>query len=148
MRLMRSGRGFGRDSDGAVALIFALALFVIAGIVGAAVDYSRASQARQTVQTALDAVALVVGKLPESQRLATAETEMNARMAAIAARNLTVTLNNRADGGVELEAKGLIDASLAGLFNIATIEIGARSAALAPAKTPAQVTLTAVSASG
>lgn len=56
-RLTRSGNFF-RDRSGNVAMIFALASVPMVGLIGAAVDYSRASSDRSALQVAVDAAAL------------------------------------------------------------------------------------------
>jgi Flp pilus assembly protein TadG len=53
---------FGRNRDGNIAVIFALALLPILAFVGVAVDYSRVSAARTAMQGALDSTALMVAK--------------------------------------------------------------------------------------
>lgn len=51
-------REFFRDRSGNVAMIFALASVPMVGLIGAAVDYSRASSDRSALQVAVDAAAL------------------------------------------------------------------------------------------
>lgn len=62
---------FGADKRGNVAVIFAITLLPILGLIGAAVDYSRANNARTALQTALDTTALMISKdaanLPANQ---------------------------------------------------------------------------------
>jgi Flp pilus assembly protein TadG len=53
---------FSKSDDGNIAIIFVIALIPILGFVGAAVDYSRASAARTSMQTALDSTALMLLK--------------------------------------------------------------------------------------
>ncbi|RTL50265.1 MAG: pilus assembly protein TadG [Bradyrhizobiaceae bacterium] len=53
---------FGRDKRGNVAVIFAITLLPMLGLVGAAVDYARANNARTALQTALDTTALMISK--------------------------------------------------------------------------------------
>lgn len=53
---------FVRSDRGNVAVIFAVALIPIISFVGAAVDYSRANAARSSMQSALDATALMLSK--------------------------------------------------------------------------------------
>jgi len=50
------------DRSGNVAIIFGIAAIPVFGLVGAAVDYSRANAARTAMQVALDAAALMVAK--------------------------------------------------------------------------------------
>jgi Flp pilus assembly protein TadG len=53
---------FAKANDGNIAIIFVIALIPILGFVGAAVDYSRASAARTSMQAALDSTALMLLK--------------------------------------------------------------------------------------
>ena len=61
-RLARYARMFGADRGGNTTVIFAIAVLPIFGSVGAAVDYSRANNARTAMQAALDATALMISK--------------------------------------------------------------------------------------
>src|ERR1700730_4764469 len=51
-----------RDQRGNIAVIFAIALLPLIGFMGAAIDYSRANNARTAMQSALDSVAVMVPK--------------------------------------------------------------------------------------
>lgn len=55
-------RAFGDDRRGNVAMMFAFAVVPIVGLVGAAVDYSRASDAKQTLNAAIDSAALMAAR--------------------------------------------------------------------------------------
>jgi Flp pilus assembly protein TadG len=55
-------RRFGAAQDGNAAVIFALAMLPTIGLMGAAIDYSRASAVRSALQSALDSAALMVSK--------------------------------------------------------------------------------------
>ena len=76
---------FRRAEGGNVAVIFAIVLVPLLGFVGAAVDYTRASSARSSMQVALDSAALMVSKdlattptLTAAQITAKASTYFNA----------------------------------------------------------------------
>src|SRR5262249_41228901 len=56
------GGRFRSDRRGNVALIFGISLIPILGLVGAAVDYSRANAARVKLQASLDATALMMAQ--------------------------------------------------------------------------------------
>lgn len=75
--------------------IFALAIIPIFGLVGAAIDYSRANAARTALQAALDSTALMLSKeasgLSEAQLNAKATTYFNALFDHRDARNIVVT---------------------------------------------------------
>ena len=53
---------FGGADDGNIAVIFAICCLPILTFVGAAIDYSRANNARSSMQAALDSTALMVSK--------------------------------------------------------------------------------------
>lgn len=57
---------FHRNEQGSIAILFALVAVIATGIVGAAVDYSRASSLRSAIQHAADAAALAAVGDPES----------------------------------------------------------------------------------
>lgn len=60
--LIRSAAAFKRADTGNIAVIFALSMVPMMGLIGAAVDYSRAVNARTAMQTALDTAALMISK--------------------------------------------------------------------------------------
>jgi Flp pilus assembly protein TadG len=53
---------FQKDQRGNIAVIFCIALLPILGFMGAAIDYSRATRARSSMQAAIDSTALMVSK--------------------------------------------------------------------------------------
>jgi Flp pilus assembly protein TadG len=61
-RLRRPIARFAAAREGNIAVLFAIALVPIIGLVGAAIDYSRAVKARTSMQTALDSTALMLSK--------------------------------------------------------------------------------------
>lgn len=68
---MRAHQRFGKDQKGTTAVVFSLTLLPILAIAGAALDYSRASSARASLQKATDATALALvrdaGTLSDTQ---------------------------------------------------------------------------------
>ena len=60
---MRSAvKRFARADQGNIAMIFAITLVPLLAIVGAAVDYTRASAARSAMQAALDTASLMISR--------------------------------------------------------------------------------------
>jgi Flp pilus assembly protein TadG len=57
-----AARRFVGAEDGNIAVIFTIAAIPVIGFVGAAIDYSRANNARSSVQSALDSTALMLSK--------------------------------------------------------------------------------------
>lgn len=66
---------FREDQGGNIAILFAATIIPAIIAVGAAIDYSRASQVKTAMQTALDSTALHLGLLPQSSSQAVLETE-------------------------------------------------------------------------
>jgi Flp pilus assembly protein TadG len=58
--LGRAARRFAKSNEGNIAVIFASAILPVLGFVGAAIDYSRASKARTSMQAAMDSAALML----------------------------------------------------------------------------------------
>lgn len=83
-RTRRSLGRFARADGGNIAVIFTIALIPLIGFVGAAVDYSRVSAARASMQAALDSTSLMVakdfsaGKIAEGDIPAKAQAYFNA----------------------------------------------------------------------
>jgi len=77
-RLRNRLQAFRADERGNVAITFALALIPVFGIVGAAVDYSRANSARTAMQAALDSTALMLAKEAGSTSLTSAQISQKA----------------------------------------------------------------------
>jgi Flp pilus assembly protein TadG len=78
---VRSAAGrFARCDQGNIAVIFAIAAVPIISFVGAAIDYSRASNARTKMQAALDSTALMLSKDLASGAISA--SDVNAKAAA------------------------------------------------------------------
>ncbi|MDX2155499.1 MAG: TadE/TadG family type IV pilus assembly protein [Hyphomicrobiaceae bacterium] len=61
-------RGFGKDEDGSVAIMFALLTVVVMSMVGGAIDYGRAVTVRDQIQRAVDASALAAGRVWQTEK--------------------------------------------------------------------------------
>ena len=116
---------------GNVAMMFGLAIIPLVGLVGAAIDYSRANDARTGLQVALDAAALSLSK--DAQKLTTEQLQTKARSVFDAnfhnsnVKNIKVTpiFTTIADGSysLKLSATGTVDTTVAGIWQ-PTIDIG------------------------
>jgi Flp pilus assembly protein TadG len=78
-RIGRQLARFGAAEQGNIAVIFAIALLPVLTFVGAAVDYSRAVQARSAMQSALDSTALMVSKDLSSGTITTSQISTKAQ---------------------------------------------------------------------
>ncbi|OQW58236.1 MAG: pilus assembly protein TadG [Proteobacteria bacterium SG_bin9] len=94
-RTRRLTERFPRDQRGNVATMFALSILPILGFIGAAVDYSRAANARTSMQAALDTAALMIskdaGSMTSAQITTKAQAYFNALYKNGDASNIAVT---------------------------------------------------------
>jgi Flp pilus assembly protein TadG len=127
-------RAFNRSEGGNVALMFALALVPIFGVVGAAVDYGRVSQMRAELADALDAGVLAVGSQPEMSDNEAFDI-VNDWIAAHLGDKYpgawqldSVTLGE--GGSILATASGSVDTTLARVLGIYEMQIGATSEAV------------------
>ena len=74
----RLAASFGSDALGNIAIIFVLAFIPITGLVGAAVDYSRANLVRAQMQGALDSTTLMLAKDPALSSYAATQLQQKA----------------------------------------------------------------------
>lgn len=122
---------FARGDQGNIAVIFAIALVPIVSFIGAAVDYTRANNARSSMQAALDTTALMVskddaaGNLTAAQVTAKAQAYFNALYTNSDASGLSITAaysNNTSLGSsIVLTGRGSISTQfmkLAGFPNM------------------------------
>jgi Flp pilus assembly protein TadG len=123
-RLRQILHSFRSAQGGNVVTTFALAMVPIIGMVGAAVDYSRASSARTALQSALDATALMLSKdaptLNETQLRDKAGQYFTALFNRTEVHGVTVTpVFTTPQAGsfrLDVEARGTIDASFTRIF--------------------------------
>jgi len=73
--IARLDRDMARDERGAVAMIFALSIFVLILVTGLAIDIGRVMHAERTLSAAIDAAALAAAKGIRSQNLTDAEAK-------------------------------------------------------------------------
>ncbi|WP_245257011.1 pilus assembly protein [Nitrobacter sp. Nb-311A] len=98
-RIRNSLERFGRDFQGNIAPIFAIALLPVLGFVGAAVDYTRANAARSSMQAALDSAVLMVSKDAAANPTMTSQQITNAVQ-----RYFTSLYNDKSAFGVTVSA--------------------------------------------
>lgn len=94
-QLVHTISSFSRSDRGNIAVIFAITMVPMIGAIGAAVDYTRAVNARTAMQTALDSAALMISKdastLTASQITTKAQGYFNALYNHPEATNVVVT---------------------------------------------------------
>lgn len=124
---------FANDRRGNVATMFALAIIPVMGLVGAAVDYSRASSIRAGLQSSLDATALAMAKLAPTLTQTELQTKTTAYFNAMFknndAINVVVTPAYTTTGGSQLmlTASGSMNTSFMKVMGQQSIDIGSSS---------------------
>ncbi|HEY8564960.1 MAG TPA: pilus assembly protein TadG-related protein [Beijerinckiaceae bacterium] len=126
---MRTFRQFGRDRDGNVAVVFALMLLPVVAMAGFALDYTRATQARSSLQMAADtaAIAAVSAYVPSNQQREAIARSTFRGMAQDAPPNVTV--NATAQRAVVV-ANARVKPAVIGIVQPEEIAIGARAVAV------------------
>jgi hypothetical protein len=111
-----------RDERGSVAIMFGLSLVAIVGIVGAAIDYSRASSLKSAFQVAADAAALAAiadPGAPFEQREAVARRVAAANIDKLhEGSDILVRVFELPEGGVRVEVLGDSDSAILGAIGI------------------------------
>ncbi|MFL5239545.1 MAG: pilus assembly protein TadG-related protein, partial [Rhizomicrobium sp.] len=78
-RLRVAARHFARADRGNIAVIFGIAVVPILTFVGAAIDYSRATKARASMQSAIDSTALMLAKDLTDGTISSSDIQTKAR---------------------------------------------------------------------
>jgi Flp pilus assembly protein TadG len=124
-------RHFWSDREGNVALVFALAAIPLFGAMGAAVDYSMASQYRTDIQKALDATALALTKImpADNDTLNTVGNQyFQANLKQHELESLTLTVAPDV-GKLRVTANGTYKVRLANIFGAETLALSATAEA-------------------
>jgi len=124
---------FLKDRRGGVAPMFALAIVPVIGFVGAAVDYSRVSSVRTSMQAALDATSLAMAKLAPTLTAAQLQTQANAYFQALFnrtdTRNVAITTAYTTSDGSQLTiaGSGSMDTSFMKVMGYQSLDFGSSS---------------------
>ena len=118
---------------GNVAMIFGLALIPIVGLVGVAIDYSRANSAKTSLQSALDAAALMlsreVSSLSQSElnQKALAYVQANLNRTDLKGLTVTPTFTNTSGGELKLRGQASIDTTITSILGVEQMNIADNS---------------------
>jgi Flp pilus assembly protein TadG len=124
---------FCKDRRGGVAPIFAIAVIPVFGLVGAAVDYSRANSIRAGMQSAIDATSLAMAKLAPTLTENELKTKSDAYFRAMfnhpEAKNLVITPSYSTAGGSQLTiaVSGSMDTAFMKIMGFSSLNIGSTS---------------------
>jgi Flp pilus assembly protein TadG len=135
------GRQFARFAaaeQGNIAMIFAIALVPVLSFIGAAIDYSRAVQARTSMQAALDSAALMLSKdlsngtITTSQLGTKAQAYFNALFTATSALPsvsvaATYTASTSMGSTIQLTGAGTYTTTFMKIAGFPTLDVGTTS---------------------
>lgn len=124
---------FRRDQRGNVMMMFGLALVPLMGVVGVAIDYSRASNARQALNSAIDSAALMAAR--DAQKLT--DGALRTRIDAWIRENLprdvksqfesaAITIDRNART-IQIDAKASVPTTIARVLGTMEIPVGTSS---------------------
>ena len=124
-------KNFKRNEVGNIALLFAVTVIPTIVAVGAAIDYSRASQVETAMQTALDSAALHLGSLPQNSSQSVLEADaanfFDANYQGIQDINFDTIQVVRDGIKITLTAVATMDTTFMRIVSINTMDVGAVS---------------------
>jgi Flp pilus assembly protein TadG len=130
---------FARDRSGNIAIMFAILVIPLMGIVGAAIDYSSAYRAKSRVQYALDATALAVnrsiGTLNDDELREMAATLFAGNLGSGPPASLSVVDIQESSREVTLKATTSVDTKFMGILGIDVLSLAAASTTVAGGQT-------------
>src|ERR1043165_6970536 len=137
LTLRKSCRALRRDREGSVAATFALSLVPVIGLVGAAVDYSSATNARTSLQGALDAALIAGAKDGRANWATVALNTFNANLNAKLATNVNPTFQLTSTRAYTGTMTAKVPSNFLGVLGVSGINIGASGTATVPPSTGA-----------
>ncbi|WP_306225235.1 pilus assembly protein [Bosea beijingensis] len=126
-------RRFRRDEGGNFLMLFGLTLIPLMGVVGVAIDYSRASNARQALSAAIDSAALMAAR--DAQKLT--DGQLKSRIDAWVLENLppdvkkeftgvTVAIDRTART-IKIDAKAVVPTTISSVLGVNQLPVGTNS---------------------
>jgi Flp pilus assembly protein TadG len=128
MRRFVASRSFWSDQRGNIGVIFALALLPVLMLVGAAVDYSRASAIRTQLQAAMDA-AVLAGAARSTDQTATARSVFSAHLQSGPYDIKSTSFTLGSDASVTGNASAEVSTSLLAAASIETLTVSVTATA-------------------
>ncbi len=128
----RSKRGFARNDNGNVAMLFALSCLVIFPIVGFAIDFSRVMVDKQKLQMATDAAALAAAHdafMTADERRATIEAHLD-ELERELGRPISYTLTQDAEGEISLVTNLRVNTTIAKITGRDNVDVSVRADAV------------------
>lgn len=125
---------YGRDTGGNVAMMFAISVFVLIGLLAVAVDLANGFSAKQRLQNTTDAVALLAAKDKSLDTPAKLEAAAQALYDATypGDKGVRIVIKNmqRVGDKVTVTTQNNIDTYFSGVFNTTDLDVGVTSTAV------------------
>jgi Flp pilus assembly protein TadG len=134
-KLRSAWRGFSRARRGNTTITFALAFIPIIGLVGAAIDYSRANSMRTAMQAAADTTALAISSTAATQSATDLNGSAGNYFSALFTRTdaqdvqVSATYSSTNGSTVVVNAKASMKTNFMGILGFKTIPIATSSTA-------------------
>nr|WP_047573571.1 pilus assembly protein [Methylobacterium sp. ZNC0032] len=126
-------RRFRRDEGGNFLMLFGLTLIPLMGVVGVAIDYSRASNARQALNSAIDSAALMAAR--DAQKLS--DGQLRARIEAWIRDNLPADVKSEYTGAtitidrtartIKIAANATVPTTISNVIGVSQLPVGTNS---------------------
>jgi Flp pilus assembly protein TadG len=129
LRLLNSIARFRDDTRGATVVLFGLSLIPVAGLTGAAVDYSRGQWMERKLQNALDSAVLAASQQTTSARSSYATNLFNASKPSIDGSIGTPTWTTNTDGSFSGSVTATLNNKISALVGVPTTHISVASKA-------------------
>lgn len=139
---------FFKNRDGNVAVIFALVLVPVMGLLGAAIDYSRGAQAHARMRSALDAAALAAAASTDAERTSVGQSYLASNLQSSEISGVRSSFVMNADGALTAKASGSINTYVTGVIGVKSMPISASVTVGSVATPPKELTFTAIAAQG
>ena len=123
---------FHKAADGSVVTLFALSLVPMVGMVGAAVDYSRAANYRAALQQALDGAVLAGARDGTFNWSSIAHSVFNANLKTRIGSTEAPQFSKNGNGSYSGRVTGAVSASFLKLVGFSSMALSVQSAAVAP----------------
>ena len=137
LALEKSCIGFKRSSEGSVVATFALSLIPLVGLVGAAVDYSAAANARTSLQVSLDAALIAGAKDGTTSWADTALNSFNANLNPKTATHISPTFQLTSTRAYTGTVTATVPSNFLGVLGVSGIDVRVTGTATVPPSTGA-----------
>ncbi len=134
--LLKVGALFRRQSNGSVMMTFAFAVIPVFGLVGAAVDYSRANNIKSGLQGALDAAVLAGAHDDTANWSNVALNVFNATFKPKGSSAASPTFLLNADGTFSGSVSATVPTTVLGIMGVSTINVDARATVMLAPTSP------------